>query len=786
MTKKGWIIAVVSLVAVLAAFVIFEWHVWHPSDAPDSVAEQQNKGDSSSSSFTPSPAIAAGDPESDPAPRARVTGRVLEADGKPIADAAVCAWFERVGPARADVLPPACTVTTAQGVYQLEELHAGVGFKLGATAAGHTPGTYVSKSGDSRLVLGQAEQRAGIDLTLTAGGVALRGRVIDALGGPVAGAIIAVTFDEDRAGVPATSDTKGEFIAWVTPGLAFVKASSPGYAEASTSGYAPEHHFDMSLLPGSAIVGRAVTRPGGAPVAGAHIEAIAVDQGGRKSVTSQEDGTFRVEGLSPGRYHLEGVAPGLSGYAQAPVTVGLAETSREAIVELDKSPPVTALVRDSDSKAPCESGDVTLHDKRVGEYALGHIESDGTVHFVAVLPGKYDVDVSCNAHTSKEKYDQVIVTTAPIQGLVWEVDGGSSALGTVVDANGKPVANASVRADSGDNEKRPVHASAHTDAQGVFALRGLTDGKYTVVASAQSSGADATTEVIINGKRNASGVRLELGRAAKITGTVTDADGKPLGGVTVMVAGPTYSRTDTRDDGTFAAPGLTPGNYRLSVLAESQRLHQLGPSGEDTGEMTTVAIVSTEEVRKSLVVERRTGFLEGRVVDVRGEALPDFFIEAQRLGGRQGRGRRGGTSTSRVISDSTGHFRVDGLATGDYSVRAFRQSGAQGVVEKATTGATDLKIEVSAGGITGTVTGANGARPDRFTISVSGKNKGISRNETVFHASGAFALSELPPGTYDVSIECAEGTGTATAVVTDKSSTAISITLTPSTTTDEP
>ena len=281
--------------------------------------------------------------------------------------------------------------------------------------------------------------------------------------------------------------------------------------------------------------------------------------------------------------------------------------------------------------------------------------------------------------------------------------------------------------------------------------------------------------------------RLRRADEAKITGTVTDADGKPLGGVTVMVAGPVYSRIDTRDDGTFAVPGLTPGNYRITVTAESQRLHQLSPSGEDAGETTTATIASTEEVKKSIVVERRTGFLEGRVVDVRGEALPDFFIEAQRIGGRNNRGRRGAVSGNRVISDSSGHFRVDGLAIGDYAVRAFRQSGAQGTLEKATTGATDLKIEITAGSITGTVAAPNGTRPDRFTISVNGKAKGVSRNETVFHAGGAFALSELPPGTYDVSIECAEGTGTATAVVvTDKGSTPVSITLTPSANADEP
>jgi protocatechuate 3,4-dioxygenase beta subunit len=774
---RGWMFAVVALLG-LCAFVAFEWLMWRVPSEPQGSAKDDTGAP------VPHAAGSAGAPdEVTTVARGELRGRVLELGGTPIQDAVVCAMFER-GKAAPGVLTeaaraPMCATTNASGAYELLGVEAGRTFKLGATAQGHKPQTWLGKNGDATLRLASDERRADVDLILTMGGVAVRGRVKDALGGVVPGALIAVTPQDGGATVPTTTDGKGEFIAWVAPGMVRVHATAAGYTEVSASGSAPQHRFELSLLPGSAIVGRAIERLTSAPVANAQIEAIATDQPGRKSARTNEDGSFRIEGLAPGKYRLEGLAPGLSGYARVTVLVGVADTSHETVVELERSPPVTAHVLESDTRAPCTAGEVTLHDKRVGEYAMGTIEADGAVHFTAVLPGTYAVDVSCDDHARKAKYAPVTVGAKPITELVWEVDRGSEVHGFVVDATGKPVANAQVRADPDESQSRPF---TQTDAQGAFTLKGLAAGKYTVVASHESAGTETQQPLEVDGRRAGSDVRMQLGKGGRVTGTVVDQDNRPVASVTVNLYGPTYSRVETDDRGAFAATGLAPGNYRLGVSAGPMRLRMIGDKPEETSEVLQVSVPTGGEVKRALMVERRTGFIEGTVVDARGEGLPDFFVDALRTD-RPQKGMRRGTTTmngmndGRVITDARGRFRIEALATGEYTVRAYRQSGVQGNTARIATGATDVKVQMAApGAITGTVKVERGALPDRFNARISGN---VHRSEPFFHTGGAFALSDLSPGTYQVEIDAPEGTGTGTVTLALGEIATLEITLTP-------
>ena len=768
---RGWMFALVAALA-LGGFIAFEWLMWRvPSEAPSGAKDDTGAP-------VPRAAGAPGAPDGIEAiARAELRGRVLELGGAPIPDATVCAMFERVKaePARS----PMCATTNASGAWELLAVEAGRAMKLGATAQGHRPQTWVGKDGSNTLRLVADEHKDNLDLLLTPGGVAVRGRVKDALGGVVPGALIAVTPHEGGASIPTTTDAKGEFVAWVAPGMVRVHATAPGYTETSASGHAPEHRFELALLPGSAIVGRAIERLTSAPVANAQIEAIATDQPGRKSARTAEDGSFRIEGLAPGKYRLEGLAPGLSGYARATVLVGVADTSHETIVELERSPPVNALVIESDTHAPCTGGEVTLHDKRVGEYALGTIEPDGAVHFTAVLPGTYAVDVACDDHARKPKYPTLTVGTKPIEALVWEVDRGSDARGFVVDASGKAVANATVRADPAEGFGR---ASTQTDAQGAFVLHGLPAGKYSIIGSHETAGAEAQQPLEVDGKRAASDVRLELGKGGKVSGTIVDQDNRPLASVTVNLSGATYTRVETRDDGSFVATNLAPGSYRMTLSAGPMRLRVVGDKPEDTVEVVQLSLPLGGEVKKALVVERRAGFIEGTVVDARGEGLPDFFVDASRTDRPQKGQRRGttaayGVNDGRVITDARGHFRIEALATGEYTVRAYRQSGVTSSTKGVTTGATDVKVQMSApGAITGTLKVERGAVPERFNARISGP---VHRSEPFFHTTGAFALSELPPGTYEVEVDAPEGTGTGTVTLALGEIATLEIKLTP-------
>jgi hypothetical protein len=55
---------------------------------------------------------------------------------------------------------------------------------------------------------------------------------------------------------------------------------------------------------------------------------------------------------------------------------------------------------------------------------------------------------------------------------------------------------------------------------------------------------------------------------------------------------------------------------------------------------------------------------------------------------------------------------------------------------------------------------AGGAPVERFTLSVREAASGFHRNELFFHAGGAFAIQDLPAGTYEVDAETPQGTAT--------------------------
>ena len=498
------------------------------------------------------------------------------------------------------------------------------------------------------------------------GSVALHGRVRDTLGGVVVGAAVSVAFGAEPPVPSAMTDEHGEFVAWSLPGSVRVIVHATGYALGSAHGEAPDHFFDVSLLPASAIAGRVVERLGAAPVAHARVEAVD-DFGARQSTESADDGTFRIDGLGPGTYDLEGIAPGLRGHASGAILIGIAESATDVVVELERALPVTGRVLEATTHEPCPGGEVVLHELHLEEEAKAPIEPSGAVRFLAVLPGTYEVEVRCEGHTRPSDYPPLIVATRPIEGVTWEVDRGSVARGIVVGEGGELVPNARVIANPTEWGAR---VEAITDARGEFVLRGLRNRTYDVTAhaSASAAGADATEKLDVSGGHDLSGLRLTLGRPATIAGNVVDSDGRPVKSATVYLSGPTNRRVETHDDGSFVFHGLLPGGYQLHARAE---LLRDGLREGYTQGKPDVTLAVGETVKRNVVIAGHAAFAEGRVVDRDGGPLPGFFVEAKPGNEPTGFARWGGVR-DRVVTDENGHFRITWIGNGELSLRAYR------------------------------------------------------------------------------------------------------------------
>jgi protocatechuate 3,4-dioxygenase beta subunit len=685
--------------------------------------------------------------------RGSISGRVTDPKKSPIAGAQVCASAYSADLTTADTRLPFCATSDAAGSYRIPRLLAAQ-YEVGAWAPRFQPGKHEPKDKHPlQLVAGQ--HRSGIDIMLEPGGVEVLGRVKDIGGGTISGALVAVKWHGTRS--YATTDDQGAFRAWTKPGRVVVTADAEGYASAYKMGVAPGEYIEVLLTPESVLLGRVVEAGTQTPIADAQVRAS--DEGWPRQVAiSDASGRFRIDRLQPGRYKPSAEIIGRIGEARESVLLGVGQTSREVLVEMHSAFVVGGRVLVEGTGEPCHAS-VLLTDARGNSPIRSESDEEGCVRFRAALPATYKVSIDCDGYIGKESYPEVRVVDRDLEGLVWKVDRGGRIRGMVVDDAGSPVHHATVKAVAGNSRSRTSNEWSDADAHGFFETTGLLPGTYRLSAEAEGFVECDPVETVVASGQDVQGVRLVLGRGGAVEGAVVDEAGKPVAGAQVMARGErfSFSNSNSRDDGTFRIGDLAAGDYRVLALRDWNELRAPGQTDDDrAGEKVTVRAGQTSRVR--LVVESQSGVIRGRVLDTSGRPVVDAFVGAQRqseaAGAPDGTKRRmqRGWSFQPVMTDADGAFTVDGLSPGKYTVRAYRRGGGEAFAGGVGLGSTvTLRIKAT-GAIAGRVTAPAGA-PERFTIIVEDNETGYSRDESFFRTDGAFALRELPAGTFAVAAQ---------------------------------
>lgn len=250
-----------------------------------------------------------------------------------------------------------------------------------------------------------------------------------------------------------------------------------------------------------------------------------------------------------------------------------------------------------------------------------------------------------------------------------------------------------------DWNNRKVIASAKTDDEGNFQLKGLAAGKYRVAPNVPTStGANRSRydmlggkDITLNENEKIENINFTLKRGGVITGRVTDREGRPVIAQKVVIQS-TDGRTEfggafgvdmyeTDDRGIYRVYGLPAGNYLVSLgdvkndgsisvgmKARTYYSRTFHPAATEKSEAKVIELEEGEEesgVNITLGVREKTYALNGRVVEVTSNKPVDNVNIGYGQLSPDGRGV--GSYGYDTRSDATGRFSVEGIKPGRYA-----------------------------------------------------------------------------------------------------------------------
>jgi len=714
-------------------------------------------------------------PSADPrlAGRATIAGTVRDARGQPVAGAQVCASAQSIRLATSETRRPTCVTSARDGHYRIEGLFAARQV-VAASAPGFVPGLYSHGEGSDRreaIELRPSMEALAIDIALEDGGVELRGSVKDLSGGPIEGALVS-----GERGF-ATTSADGSFSLWVRPGVRWVRALAEGYASGSDDGVAPGHTFEVFLTPEAVLVGKVVEAATGTPIEGARVSATESEWGAVDAQTfTDANGRFRLDGLEPGAYKAQAETDETFGTAAEQAILGLGETSGEVVIAAHPAFVVAGRIVGDDGPG-CDRGALALRHATDERGGSAETEGDGSVRVRGLSPGEYKVTVKCEGFVAPAQVEAVTIADRSVSDLTWKVARGQAIGGVVVDDAGKPVPRIEVLASATTEPGAPpptqtTSSSAQTDARGKFAVTGLLPGRYEVMvyaAETSRSTPPVPTSVTLPKGQDVTDLRIALPATGELRGTIRDPQGRPVGGAEVLLSdGVDTQHTVAGDAGDFVFAHVAAGEYR--AVPRLAGVAAAGPGERDDapkGAVVKIRSGATETV--TLVIAGASGKISGVVRDEGGAPVTDAFVEATQESAGPPGARRGLSFLQKpILTDVEGRFSLEKLPPGKHRLRAYRKGGGEANREQVDVGEEVVLTIAATARMSGSVSvRGGGAMSDEFSVRLVDASSGYERFDTFFRTGGAWSLSELPAGTYTVSVSAGAGSAEVQASVRD-------------------
>lgn len=329
------------------------------------------------------------------------------------------------------------------------------------------------------------------------------------------------------------------------------------------------------------------------------------------------------------------------------------------------------------------SGDYTISGLENGNYKLRTLNTGGFVD--AVFGGSTCSPSPCALAAGSS----VSIVGATVPGIDFALSPGGSISGTATDQFGNPLISGTARL----LDENGIELDAFAITEGVWSFDGLADGTYFLLIEndlglidelyagvpCPAGACDITalgTPIILGGGRvqgqGSTGIGVELGRGASISGRLTDGlSDEPIVGARVFV------RTAT---GELAAVGVTDGlgEYQTAASLPDGTYYVSTASGQQRG----VAENYINELYQDVDCPLDCDLTQGVAINIAGSNIEGIDFELVKGAGISGRisrpdnqalvqvevrffdqqGRLAGVQRS----NSQGQYRLDGLPAGTY------------------------------------------------------------------------------------------------------------------------
>lgn len=437
-------------------------------------------------------------------PGATLLGRVIDRDGRPVADARIDLVSDPAGAttrrapadpaaglgvtATVPALPLApserapewvseselpATFSETDGTFRIADLPSGY-LELVASAAGYSP------THSTRLFLRAGAQIGGVELVLGDAGE-LRGQVLNADGQPKAETWIELRSADLPWPQLVATDEDGRFRCHDLAGTVDVRVVGESGVSRRVEVLEGERTEIVLAIAASepALKGR-VQGGNGEPIGGARVRLASMAPGcaDRRETVSDDWGEFAFDRPPPGPWKLEAEHPE---FALSPARE--VERAGEP-VELRLVPAMTLLGSVFANEGELEEVEVSLSRASGAPLAFdAQPDETGAFEIHQVPPGSYRLRVIAPGYQTEVRTVRldarraVTANTSPVRMIRAHLVEGE-----VVDSLGRPVAGAVVRIDAGDD---PVS----TDHRGHFALPGVPTGRFEVEALHPIAGA---------------------------------------------------------------------------------------------------------------------------------------------------------------------------------------------------------------------------------------------------------------------------------------------------------